>query len=84
MYINFNYHGSTYKAGLAKQQEGKIIVLLNDNDLEKQFGSSLPFYIENKSVNFNILNRSHSELYALNSSISKAISEQCKDLLLKS
>lgn len=69
MYINFNYHGSTYKADLAKQQEGKIIVLLNDNDLEKQFGSALPFYIENKSVNFNILNRSHSELYALNSSI---------------
>ncbi|HLL43539.1 MAG TPA: hypothetical protein VK369_10390 [Segetibacter sp.] len=81
MYINFNYHGSTYKAGLAKQPEGKIIVLLNDNDLGKQFGSTLPFYVENKSVNFNILNRSHSELYALNSSISKAISEQCKDLL---
>ncbi|MEJ7684836.1 MAG: hypothetical protein WKG06_44720 [Segetibacter sp.] len=84
MYINFNYHGSTYKADLAKQPEGKIIVLLNDNDLEKQFGSSLPFYVENKSVNFNISNRSHSELYALNSSISKAISEQCKDLLSKS
>jgi hypothetical protein len=81
MYINFNYHGSTYKAGLAKQPEGKILVLLNDNELGKQFGSTLPFYVENKSVNFNILNRSHSELYALNSSISKAISEQCKDLL---
>lgn len=81
MYINFNYHGSTYKADLAKQPEGKIIVLLNDNFLEKQFGSALPFYIENKSVNFNNLNRSHSDLYALNSSISKAISEQCKDLL---
>ena len=81
MYINFNYQGSTYKAGLAKQPEGKIIVLLNDNELGKKFGSTLPFYVENKSVNFNILNRSHSELYALNSSISKAISEQCKDLL---
>lgn len=84
MYINFNYHGSTYKADLAKQSEGKIIVSLNDNDLEKQFGSSLPFYIENRSVNFNILNRSHSDLYALNSSISRAICEQCKDLLAKS
>ena len=84
MYINFNYHGSTYKAGLAKQPEGKIVVLLNDGDLEKQFGSSLPFYIEDKAVNFNILNQFHSDLYALNSSISKAISEQCKDLLTKS
>ncbi len=81
MYINFNYHGSTYKAGLAKQPEGKIIVLLNDNTLEKQFGQALPFYVKNKAVIFDNPNRSHSELYALNSSISKAISEQCKDLL---
>ena len=81
MYISFNYHGSTYKAGLAKQPEGKILVLLNGNDLEKQFGSALPFYIKNKSVNIENPNRSHSDLYALNSSISKAISEQCKDLL---
>jgi len=81
MYINFNYHGSTYKAGLAKQQEGKIVVLLNDNNLEKKFGPALPFYIKNKSVNFDTPNRSHSDLYALNSSISKAISEQCVDLL---
>ncbi len=81
MYIHFNYHGSSYEAGLAKQPEGKIVVLLNDNDLEKQFGSSLPFYVEDKSVNFNTLNRCHSELYALNSTISKAISEQCQDIL---
>ncbi len=81
MYINFNYHGSTYKADLAKQPEGKIIVLLNDNNLEKQFGSVLPFYVKNKSVNFDTFNLAHSELYALNSSISRAISEQCKDLV---
>lgn len=81
MHIQFNYHGSTYKAGLAKQPEGKITVLFNDDVLEKQFGSSLLFYVENKSVNFNTSNRSHSELYALNTTISKAISEQCKDLL---
>ncbi len=81
MYINFNFHGSTYKAGLAKQGENKIVVLFNDDKLEKQFGTSLPFYVENKSVGFNILNRSHSDLYALNSTISKAITEQCKDLL---
>ena len=81
MNINFNFHGSTHKAGLAKQGENKIVVLFNDDDLEKQFGSSLPFYVENKSVSFNTLNRSHSELYALNSTISRAISEQCKDML---
>lgn len=81
MHIHFNYHGSTYKAGLAKQPEGKITVLFNDDDLERQFGSSLPFYVKNKLVNFKISNRSHSDLYALSSTISKAISEQCKDLL---
>lgn len=81
MYIQFNYHGSTYKAGLAKQSENKVLVLLEDEDLEKQFGSSLSFYIENKAVNFETANRSHSELFALNATISKAISEQCKDIL---
>lgn len=81
MYFNFNYQGSTYKADLAKQSENDVLVLFNDNKLEKQFGSSLPFYIENHSVSFNTTNRSHSALYALNSSISKAISEQWKELL---
>lgn len=81
MNINFNYHGSAYKADVAKQPEGEIVVLLNDGDLEKQFGSSLPFYVTNHSVSFHALNRSHSELYALNSTISKAIAEQCQDIL---
>jgi len=81
MDINFNYHGSTYKAGLAKQTEGKIIVLFNDADLEKQFGSSLPFYIQDHSVNFYMPNPAHSELYVLNSSISRAINDQYHDFL---
>lgn len=81
MNIHFNFHGSTYKAGLAKQGDNKLEVKIKDNCLEKQFGPSLPFYIENKSVNFKILNRSHSDLYALNSSISKAISEQHHEIL---
>lgn len=81
MNIHFNFHGSAYKAGLARQGKNKIEVQLKDDTLEKQFGRTLPFYIENKSVSFNILNRSHSDLYALNSTISKAISEQCEELL---
>lgn len=81
MNIQFNYHGSTYKAGLAKHGNNKLEVNLRDENLKKQFGSSFPFYIENKSVNFNILNRSHSDLYALNSVISKAIAEQYKEIL---
>lgn len=81
MNISFNFHGSVYKADLAKQGENKIVVQINDDGLEKQFGSSFPFYIENKSIGFNVLNRCHSDLYALNSSISRAISEQCKELL---
>jgi|GEM_PF-7067844 len=81
MYISFDYHGATYKAGLAKQGDNKIVVLISDDYLEKQFGSALPFYIHGKSVDFNILNRCHSDLYAINSTISKAITEQCKELL---
>ena len=81
MNIQFNFHGSTYKAGLAKQGENEIQVKIKDNRLEKQFGSCLPFYIENKSVNFKSPNRSHSDLYALTSSISRAIVEQHQEIL---
>lgn len=81
MHISFNYHGSTYKAGLARQDNNKIVVMFNDDDLEKQFGASLPFYVQDKSVGFETLNRSHSDLFALNSTISRAICEQCKEIL---
>lgn len=81
MNINFNFHGSAYKAGLDKQGPDKILVLLDDNNLEKQFGHSLPFYIQNSTISFDNLNRSHSDLFALNSTISKAIVEQCKEIL---
>lgn len=81
MNIQFNFHGSTYKAGLAKKGDNTLEVKIKDDILEKQFGPSLPFYIENKSVGFKTWNRSHSDLYALNSSISKAIAEQCKEIL---
>lgn len=80
MYIHFNYHGSTYQADLAKKGDNTFEVSFQDSALGKQFGS-LPFYIQNKMINFQILNPSHSDLYALNSSISKAIAEQCNDLL---
>lgn len=81
MHICFNFNGSSYQAGLAKQDNNKIVVLFNDDNLEKKFGSSLPFYVENKSVGFETLNRSHSDLFALNSTISRAISEQCREIL---
>jgi len=81
MNLHFNFHGSTYRAGLAKQGDNKLEVKIKDEKLSKQFGGSLPFFIENKSVNFDILNRSHSDLYALNSSISKAIAEQHNEIL---
>jgi hypothetical protein len=81
MYIHFNYHGSTYKADLAKQGENKFVVLLNDNSLEQQFGSSLLFFIRDHLVEFNTANPSHSDLYAINASVSKAINEQYKELL---
>lgn len=81
MYINFSFHGSIYKADLSQQGNDKIVVKLKDENLGKQFGTSLPFYVQNHSVEFDILNRSHSDLFALNSSISKAISEQCREIL---
>jgi hypothetical protein len=81
MNINFNYHGSTYMADLARQGNDKIVVQFDNTELKKQFGTSLPFYIRDKSVEFDILNKCHSDLFALNSSISKAIREQCSDML---
>lgn len=81
MNLHFNFHGSTYKAGLARQGDNKLEVSIKDERLKKQFGGSLPFFIRNKSVDFDIQNRSHSDLYALNSSISKAITEQFNEIL---
>ena len=80
MYIHFIYHGTTYKAGLSKQEDDKILVSFDDKNLEKEFGSSLPFYVKGKSVEFHTPNLCHSDLFALNSSISKAIKEQCLEL----
>ncbi|MDQ6812450.1 MAG: hypothetical protein M3040_01725 [Bacteroidota bacterium] len=81
MNIQFNYHGATYKAGLEKRGDNTLEVEIKDNALKEQFGKSLPFFVENQSVGFNMLNKGHSDLYALNSSISKAIAEQYKELL---
>lgn len=80
MHINFTYHGTTYKAGLSKLEDDKILVSLDDKTLEKEFGSPLPFYLKNKSIEFHTSNLCHSDLFALNSSISKAIKEQCVEL----
>ena len=78
MYINFNYKGSTYKADLAKEPGNNIVVKLNDKFLDKQFGSALRFSIENKHIHFQSLNRSHSDLFALQSSIKNAISDKLR------
>jgi hypothetical protein len=80
MKINFSFHGSIYQAGLAKAGD-KLVVLFKDKELEKKFGRSMPFYVKNRKVAFDNPNRSHSDLFALNSSISKAIAEQCKEIL---
>ncbi len=80
MNIHFSYLGSNYKAHLAKEQDNKVQVIFNDKMLEKEFGSSLHFYINERKVEFITYNRCHSNLFALNSSISKAIKEQLVDL----
>jgi hypothetical protein len=80
MNINFNYKGSTYRAGVQKETKDKIVVRLNDNYLGRQFGS-LHFSVNNKKVDFNNLNPCHSDLFALQSTIKHAIAEQAKELL---
>jgi hypothetical protein len=80
MNINFNYKGSNYRAGVSKETNDKIVVRLNDNYLGRQFGS-LHFSVDNKHVDFNTLNPCHSDLFALQSTIKHAISEQAKELL---
>ena len=81
MNINFNFKGSTYKADLAKEAGNRIVVKLNDKQLGKQFGSALRFSVEEKKVGFNFSNRSHSDLFALQSSIKNAIVEQAEEIL---
>lgn len=81
MYINFNYKGCTYKADLTKEPGNKIIVKLNDKLLGKQFGTALRFSIEDHKIGFRSANKSHSDLFALQSSIKNAIAEQAKDML---
>lgn len=81
MNIHFTFHGASYHAGLSKENNEKVIVLLKDNQLEKQFGNTLPFFIKDKSVEFITNNKCHSDLFALNSTISKAIKEQCLEKL---
>jgi hypothetical protein len=80
MNIHFSYLGSTYKANLTKEQDNKVQVIFNDKILKDEFGSSLQFFINEKTVEFITYNRCHSNLFALNSSISKAIKEQLVDL----
>ncbi len=80
MYIHFDYKGSTYNADLTKENDEKILVSV-DNQLGKVFGTTHSFFVKDKSVEFNTPNRCHSDLFALNSSISRAIAEQCQELL---
>ncbi len=81
MNINFQFHGSLFNAGITLKDEKSLIVEFDNLELTRQFGPSLPFFVENRSVNFNTFNQGHSELYELNSTISKAIAEQCADIL---
>lgn len=81
MNINFDFHGSPYTAFLNRHDDKIILVQFDGCELEKKFGKSLPFHIENKEISFDIQNLSHSELYELNTTISKAITEQCIEML---
>lgn len=80
MYIHFSHQGATYKAAFSKHDENKILVSLFDENLVKEFGASLQFYINNNNIEFNCYNRSHSDLFALHCSISKAIKDHFPEL----
>ena len=80
MHIHFDFKGSTYQADLTKDGS-EIIHVSFDNQLGKEFGATHTFFVKDRSVEFNTPNRCHSDLFALNSSISKAIAEQCEELL---
>ena len=79
--INFNFRGTVHKAILEKDENNRLVVSLKNDHLETQFGAYLPFYVEDKNVAFETPNKCHSDLYALNSTISRAIAEQCGELL---
>lgn len=80
MNINFQFHGSLFSADITRTDEKSLIVEFENMELARQFGPKLPFFVDNHSVNFDIVNLGHSELYELNTTISKAISEQCAEI----
>lgn len=73
VFIRFNFRGTSYNAEVKKQGNEDLEVVLLDECLTSQFGSTFHYYSSNKVVDFIPLNLSHSELYILQSEIKKAI-----------
>lgn len=82
MYIIFEYRGNNYKAILNRTNKVAFQVTIEDDNLGKEFGKTLHFQLSNNVVEFQNSNRCHSNLYALKSSISKAIQNHLKKFSL--
>jgi hypothetical protein len=76
MLIKFNFNGDEHKAEVMKQVDKSINVNVHDENLNKKFGSSFQFFINNKTLGFKPLNLCHSELFNLQKAIKNAIVSQ--------
>ncbi|MDB5248837.1 MAG: hypothetical protein JWQ40_3231 [Segetibacter sp.] len=78
MNINFNFRGSQHTANVVKYLNNDIEVVVKDDYLGKEFGSSFHYYLNNDKLDFVPLNPAHSELYKLQSEIKNAIQQFSK------
>jgi hypothetical protein len=76
MLIKFSFNGDEHKAEVMKQVDKSINVSVKDEQLNKQFGSSFQYFLNNNALDFKPLNLCHSELFNLQSTIKNAIVSQ--------
>lgn len=76
MLIQFNFKGTSHHAHVSKGTGNDLEVVVDDAQLEKQFGSSFHYSVNNNHIEFTPLNPSHSDLYDLQSQIKNAMVKQ--------
>ncbi len=76
MLIQFNFKGTEHQAKIVQHPGNDLEVLVEDIQLEKQFGTSFHYFVNNDRIDFRPLNPSHSDLYALQAQIRNAMVKQ--------
>lgn len=76
MLIQFNFKGADHRAHVLKNTDNDLEVVVDDIQIEQQYGASFHYSVKGDEIEFTPLNPSHSELYALQSQIKNAMVKQ--------